>query len=105
MAAKSEQAAMVAFWTQRLAEILQMRNNLNEHGTEYLMEKVGAMRDDKLKACVAALIGWGDDERAELETFCSVALELMKDITPSRLREATKRVELRHYLTQVQNKT
>jgi len=50
------------------------------------------------------LIGWGDDERAELETFCAIALEVMKQASPSKLREAALRVELRFLMNQPEQK-
>lgn len=33
--------------------------------------------------------------RAEIEAFCAIALEVMKQASPSKLREAALRVELR----------
>ena len=38
------------------------------------------------------------EERIEIETLCAIAIELMKSATPSKLREAARNVELRHYL-------
>lgn len=32
----------------------------------------------------------------ELQTFCAIAIELMKTATPSRLRDAARLVEMRH---------
>ena len=81
---------VIMFWTERCRSLLQERNNLTREDLEYTAQTVA-----KLKSCVAELIGWGDDERAELETFCAIALEVMKQATPSKLREAALRVELR----------
>lgn len=87
--------AVVMFWTERCRSLLQERNNLTRDDLEYTALAVSKLKDERLKACVAELIGWGDDERAELETFCAIALEVMKQTTPSKLREAALRVELR----------
>ena len=32
----------------------------------------------------------------KFETFCAIAIELMKSATPSRLRDAARLVEMRH---------
>lgn len=37
-----------------------------------------------------------DNASAELQTFCAIAVELMKTATPSRLRDAARLVEMRH---------
>lgn len=37
-------------------------------------------------------------ERVELETLCSIAIELIKSATPSKLRAAGMNVELRYRL-------
>ena len=92
------QQAVVAFWTQRCLELLQDRNNLSREDLEYAAEKAATLKDERLAHCIATLIGWGDDERAELETFCAIALEAMKISSPSRLREAALRVELRYHM-------
>ena len=46
----------------------------------------------------AALIGWSDDTRAEIETFVAIAIELMKGASVSSLRSATRTVELRYLM-------
>lgn len=95
MSAKDYQAQLVRFWTQRCKDLLQDRNNLSPEDLEYVVTKLDKIKDEKLKCLVVELIGWGDDERAELETFCAIALELMKTSSPSRLREAARTVEIR----------
>jgi hypothetical protein len=95
------QNVVISHWTSKCREILQDRKNLPRDDLEYVVETIAKLKDERLKACVAELIGWGDDERAELETFCAIALEVMKMSSPSRLREAALRVELR-YLTKDQ---
>ncbi|NDD54220.1 hypothetical protein EBZ39_10155, partial [bacterium] len=57
------------------------------------------LKDARLKACVADLIGWGDEERAEIETFVAIAIEVMKRTNVSKLREAARVVELRHLVS------
>lgn len=98
MSAKHDKEELILFWTKRCVELLQLRNNLDRDDLEYLAEKTAKIKDERLQECIATLIGWGDDERDELETFCAIALELMKDATPSRIREAARRVELRYLL-------
>jgi hypothetical protein len=95
MSAKIEQAELIRYWTVRCRQLLQSRNNLTRNDLEYLVEKAAALKDERLKQSIAALIGWGDEERAELETFCAIGLELMADATPSRIREAARKVEIR----------
>ena len=82
----------------RMTEMVQMRANIPREDLEYLVERVDKLKDERLKSCVAALIGWGDDERAELETFIAVALEIMKKTNPSKVREAARVVHLRNLL-------
>lgn len=74
---------------------LQERANLTQQELEYTVEKVAALKDERLQQNIATLIGWGDDERAEVETFCAIALEVMRNTPPSRLRECARLVELR----------
>lgn len=91
---------VVAQMEARMKEIVQMRANIPREDLEYLVSAVDKLKDERLKSCVAGLIGWGDDERAELETFLAVALEIMRKTNPSKLREATRLVEMRFYVTQ-----
>lgn len=93
------------FWTQRCRELLQERNNLTHDDLEYVAVTVSKLKDERLKTCIADLIGWGDDERAEMETFCAIALEVMKLSSPARLREAALRVELRYLMKEGENDT
>lgn len=92
------QLAVVMYWTQRCKELLQERNNLSRDDVEYAAMTAAKLKDQRLQACIAELIGWGDDERAELETFCAIALEVMKQASPAKLREAALRVELRYHM-------
>ena len=86
------------YWTQRCLEILQERQSLSRDDLEYTVQTISRLKDERLKSCIAELIGWGDDERAELETFCAIALEAFKLSSPARLREAAMRVEMRYLL-------
>ncbi len=92
------QTTLVEFWTSRCKELLQGRNNLNEDDTAYVAERITKMKDQHFQECVASLIGWGTEDRAELETFCAIALEVMKASSPSRLRDAALKVELRFHM-------
>jgi hypothetical protein len=98
MSAKEESKELVRYWTVKSRELLQVRGALPRDDLEYLMEKAAALRDERLQSCIAHLVGWGDDDRAEMETFVAIALEVMGQSTPSRLREAARRVELRYYM-------
>ncbi len=98
MSAKAEQIQLAAFWTARSKELLQDRNNLTQGDLEYLVLKASMMKDERFKQCIATLVGWGDEERAEMETFCAIAIELMKSATPSKVRDAARIVELRYLM-------
>lgn len=91
------------YWTNRCVELLHERNNLNRDDLEYLATTAAKLKDERMQACIATLIGWGDDERAELETFCAIALEVMKSASPSRLRDAALKVELRFHMRDLAN--
>ena len=86
---------LVTHYGKVIKEHLQGRGNLAREDLEYLMEKTAAMRDERLKRCIAELVAWGDNERAEVETFCAIALEVMRNTPPSRLRSAAMTVELK----------
>jgi hypothetical protein len=86
----------VAAQADRMREIVQQRQSLSRDDLEYVVEKVATLRDQRLQQCVAELIGWGDDERAELETFVAIAIEVMKRTRVSTLRECARIVEIRY---------
>lgn len=98
MSAPAEQRLIVESSTKRAKELLQGVGSLPREDLEYVALAVGRMKDDRLKQCIAELIKWGDDERAELETLMAIGLEAMKLLTPSKLREAARVVELRSYV-------
>lgn len=39
---------------------------------------------------------WTENTNSELQTFCAIAIELMKSATPSKLRDAARLVEMRN---------
>ena len=86
----------VAIQAERMRDLLQQRAAIPREELEYLVERVAKLKDDRLQAAIAGLIGWGDEERAELETFVAIAIEVMKRTTVSKLREAAQIVELRY---------
>ena len=88
----------------RMIELLQQRNALSRDDLEYVVETVAKLKDERLKSCIAERIGWGDDERAEVETFVAIAIEVMKRTNVSKLRECSRLVELR-YLSKSTAKT
>lgn len=94
-------ATFVAEQFVRMRELLQQRAALPREDLEYVVETVAKLKDERLKACIAELIGWGDDERAELETFVAIAIEVMKKTNVSKLRDAAMTVELRYHLKDV----
>lgn len=81
--------------------LLQQRASVPREDLEYLVEKVAGMRDTRLQQCVAELIGWGDEDRAEIETFVAIAIEVMKRTTASTLRSCARTVELRYLSAQL----
>ena len=91
-------ATFVAQQANRMRELLHQRATLPRQDLEYLVETVAKLKDERLKACVAELIGWGDEDRAEIETFVAIAIEVMKKTNVSKLREAAMTVELRYHM-------
>ncbi len=102
LSAREFQAATVAYWTQRAEALLHERGTLPREDLEYLVEQSVKLKNERLRQCIAKLVGWGDDERAELETFIAIALEVMNQASPSKLREAALRVEMRYLLREIE---
>jgi hypothetical protein len=98
MSAPAYQQAVIKHCTKRAKELLHGSGNLSRDDLEYLAKSVAKMKDQRLISCVAELMKWGDDERAELETMMAIGLEAMKLCSASRLREAATRVELRYHV-------
>lgn len=91
-------ADFVAQQSLRMRELLQQRAALPREDLEYVVERVSKLKDQRLQECIAEMIGWSDDDRAEIETFIAVALEVMKRTNVSKLRECARIVELRYYV-------
>ena len=91
-------ANFVAEQAQRMRELLQPKGNLSVEDREYAAEKLEKLKDERLQGIFVDLIGWGDDERAEVETFVAIAIEVMKRTNVSKLRECAQIVELRHLM-------
>lgn len=89
------QDSIYAHWSGRCKQILQERSNLQRDDLEYTVQAAAKLKDQRLSGCIADLIGWSDDDRAELETFCAIALEVMRTASPSKVREAARLVEIR----------
>ncbi len=94
-------ADFVAEQADRMRELVQQRATLPREDLEYVVEAVAKLKDKRLQACVAELIGWGDEERAEIETFVAIAIEVMKRTNVSKLREAARVVELRYLVREL----
>lgn len=88
----------VAEQADRMRYLLRERAAIPREELEYLVETLAKLKDERLKSCVAELIGWGDDERAEIETFVAIAIEVMKRTNVSKLRECAQIVELRYWV-------
>lgn len=86
----------VAIQAERMRDLLHQRASVPREELEYLVERVAKLKDERLQAAIAGLIGWGDDERAEIETFVAIAIEVMKRTNVSKIREAAQVVELRY---------
>ena len=91
-------ANFVAEQAQRMRELLQPKGNLSVEDREYAAEKLEKLKDERLQGIFVDLIDWGDDERAEVETFVAIAIEVMKRTNVSKLRECAQIVELRHLM-------
>lgn len=87
----------LAHMSNRMYDLIRLRGNVEHDDLEYLAERMDKLKDERLKSIVAELIGWGDDERAELETFIAISLEVMRNTNISKIRAAARIVELRHY--------
>jgi hypothetical protein len=94
--------SFVSGMSERMRELLQQRSALSRDDLEYLVVAVGKLKDQRLKECVTELIGWGDDERAEVETFVAIAIEVMKTVNTSKLRAAAQTVELRYLVKEIE---
>ena len=89
-------ADFVAVQALRMQELLQLRSAIPREELEYLVERASKLKDERMQSAIVGLIGWGDEERAEVETFVAIAIEVMKRTNVSKLREAAQVVELRY---------
>ena len=90
---------------ERMRYLLRERAALPREELEYLVSALAKLKDERFKACVTELIGWGDEERAEIETFVAIAIEVMKRANVSKLRECAQIVEMRHWIKNDQERT
>ena len=90
--------SLLIYYTNRSTAIMRGRGNLSREDLEYVAQAAEKLKDRRLQECIAELIGWGDDERSELETLLALGFEAMKLCSPSRLREAAMRVSLKYYM-------
>ena len=90
--------ALLVYYTNRSTAIVRGRGNLTREDLEYVVQAAAKLKDKRLQECIAELIGWGDEERSELETLLAIGFEAMKLCSPSRLREAAMRVSLKYYM-------
>lgn len=90
--------ALLAYYANRSTAITRGRGNLSREDLEYVAQAAEKLKDKRLQECIAELIGWGDEERSELETLLAIGFEAMKLCSPSRLREAAMRVSLKYYM-------
>ena len=94
-------ADFVAQQAKRMIALLRERAALPPDDLAYVVERVASLKDERLKACIAELIGWGDDERAEVETFVAISIEVLARTTTSRIREAATTVHLRSLMREM----
>jgi hypothetical protein len=90
--------ALLTYYSNRSTAIVRGRGNLPREDLEYLVQATAKLKDKRLQEGIAELIGWGDEERSELETLLAIGFEAMKLCSPSRLREAAMRVSLKYYM-------
>ena len=67
-----------------MTDLLQQRAAIPREDLEYLVERVAKLKDERMQSAIAGLIGWGDEERAEIETFVAIAIEVMKKTNVSK---------------------
>lgn len=90
--------SLLVYYTNRSTAVMRGRGNLSREDLEYAAQAAEKLKDKRLQECIAELIGWGDDERSELETLLALGFEAMKLCSPSRLREAAMRVSFKYYM-------
>lgn len=96
---------LIKHYAVRCTALVHCKGNLSRDDLEYLAQTATKLKDERLKQCIAELIGWGDEERAELETMLALGCEAMKLCSPSRMREAAMRVGLKYHMKELMNET
>jgi len=91
-------ADYVSEYSRIVHRLLRERAAIPREELEYLAVAVDKLKDDRLKSAVAGLIGWSDDDRAEIETFFAVAIEVMKETNLTKIRKAVQTVEIRYLI-------
>ena len=61
-------------------------------------EEFAVFWSDRCKQIVQEKEVMNDEDRADLETFISIAIELVKAVNPSRLKKAATDVEIRYWI-------
>ena len=79
-------------------ELLHGRGNLSRDDLEYLALAASRLKDQRLQSCIAELIGWGDDQRARIETQIAIGIECMRRCSEFQFRQAAQMVELRYQM-------
>jgi len=92
----------VAKYSQFVHRLLRERAAIPREELEYLASAADKLKDERLKSAIAGLIGWSDDDRAEIETFFAVAIEVMKDTNLSKIRKAVQTDEIRYLIKDVE---
>lgn len=95
--------SLIKYYSVRRTALMHGRGNLSRDDLEYLMVAASKLKDERLKQCIAELVGWGDEERAELETMLALGCEAMRLCSSSRMREAAMRVSLKYYMKEKLN--
>ena len=95
--------SLIKYYSVRCTALMHGRGNLSRDDLEYLMTAASKLKDERLKQCIAELVGWGDEERSELETMLALGCEAMRLCSPSRMREAAMRVSLKYYMKEKLN--
>lgn len=98
MSAPEAKKALIEGCTIRAIQLLRGTGNLKRDDLEYVVQHAATLKDERMKECIAELIKWGDDQRAELETLVAIGIEAMKLATPSKMRQAAMLVELRYQM-------
>lgn len=95
---KAVMQSVIVAYAHRVGELLHGAGNLPQEDLEYVALAMSRLKDERLKSCVAELLRWDDEERAEIETLFAIAIEAMKACTPEDLSKAARTVELRFHI-------